>query len=73
MDGWYALILETSVITHQILLADVDGEVLAVSNKCSHLGLPLVGKVSNLLAILHGTSSRQGHKMKGLQEKLSIR
>ena len=30
----------------KILLADVDGEVLAVSNKCSHLGLPLVGKTA---------------------------
>lgn len=30
----------------KILLAEVDGEVLAVSNKCSHLGLPLVGKTA---------------------------
>ena len=29
----------------RILLAEVDGSVFAVSNKCSHLGLPLVGKV----------------------------
>lgn len=28
----------------RILLAAVDGSVKAVSNKCSHLGLPLVGK-----------------------------
>jgi len=28
----------------RILLAAVDGEVFAVSNKCSHLSLPLVGK-----------------------------
>jgi nitrite reductase/ring-hydroxylating ferredoxin subunit len=30
----------------KVLLADVDGEVFAVSNKCSHLGLPLVGKTA---------------------------
>lgn len=30
----------------RILLAAVDGAVKAVSNKCSHLGLPLVGKTS---------------------------
>lgn len=30
----------------KVLLADVAGEVFAVSNKCSHLGLPLVGKTA---------------------------
>ncbi|PRW20446.1 ferredoxin component [Chlorella sorokiniana] len=30
----------------RILLAEVDGAVKAVSNKCSHLGLPLVGKTA---------------------------
>ena len=30
----------------RILLATVDGTVKAVSNKCSHLGLPLVGKTA---------------------------
>lgn len=30
----------------KVLLADLDGEVFAVSNKCSHLGLPLVGKTA---------------------------
>jgi nitrite reductase/ring-hydroxylating ferredoxin subunit len=30
----------------RILLAAVDGDVKAVSNKCSHLGLPLVGKTA---------------------------
>lgn len=30
----------------RVLLAEVDGEVYAVSNKCSHLGLPLVGKTA---------------------------
>jgi nitrite reductase/ring-hydroxylating ferredoxin subunit len=30
----------------RILLAAVDGNVKAVSNKCSHLGLPLVGKTA---------------------------
>jgi nitrite reductase/ring-hydroxylating ferredoxin subunit len=29
----------------QVLFAEVDGTIHAVSNKCSHLGLPLVGKV----------------------------
>ena len=29
-----------------MLLAESDGEVYAVSNKCSHLGLPLVGKTA---------------------------
>ena len=38
----------------QVLLADVDGEVFAVSNKCSHLGLPLVGKVQGLMSPLLG-------------------
>ena len=28
----------------KVLLAEVEGTVYAVSNKCSHLGLPLVGK-----------------------------
>ncbi|KXZ43111.1 hypothetical protein GPECTOR_102g64 [Gonium pectorale] len=28
----------------KVLLVDLAGEVVAVSNKCSHLGLPLVGK-----------------------------
>ncbi len=28
----------------QVLLVELDGEVLAVSNKCSHLGLPLVSR-----------------------------
>lgn len=30
----------------KILLALVEDEVFAVSNKCSHLGLPLVGKTA---------------------------
>jgi nitrite reductase/ring-hydroxylating ferredoxin subunit len=30
----------------RILLAEVEGTVFAVSNKCSHLGLPLVGKTA---------------------------
>ena len=38
-----------SPLLQQILLADVDGDVCAVSNKCSHLGLPLVGKVSGYM------------------------
>ena len=43
----------------QILLADVDGDVCAVSNKCSHLGLPLVGKVSGGLIAKQGTPGAQ--------------
>lgn len=31
---------------NRILLTELDGEVLAVSNKCTHLGLPLVGKTA---------------------------
>lgn len=30
----------------RILIAEADGQVYAVSNKCSHLGLPLVGKTA---------------------------
>jgi len=30
----------------RVLLAESDGQIFAVSNKCSHLGLPLVGKTS---------------------------
>eukprot|EP00798_Chlamydomonas_sp_ICE-L_P003678 gene3678-13753_t len=30
----------------KVLLASVDGSVYAVSNKCTHLGLPLVGKTA---------------------------
>lgn len=30
----------------KILVTSIDGEVYAVSNKCSHLGLPLVGKTA---------------------------
>lgn len=30
----------------RVLLAETDGKVFAVSNKCSHLGLPLVGKTA---------------------------
>jgi|LauGreStaDraftv2_3_1035109.scaffolds.fasta_scaffold07850_2 nitrite reductase/ring-hydroxylating ferredoxin subunit len=37
--------LHKPVTNTKILLAEVNGEVFAVSNKCSHLGLPLVGKV----------------------------
>eukprot|EP00854_Cymbomonas_tetramitiformis_P002745 gene2745-3524_t len=49
----------------KVLLATVDDEVYAVSNKCSHLGLPLVGKTGLLQAKIsdkcvvcpaHGTS-----------------
>ena len=29
----------------KVLLLDVDGDIRAVSNKCSHLGLPLQGKI----------------------------
>eukprot|EP00192_Tetraselmis_astigmatica_P015490 CAMPEP_0117675650 /NCGR_PEP_ID=MMETSP0804-20121206/15728_1 /TAXON_ID=1074897 /ORGANISM="Tetraselmis astigmatica, Strain CCMP880" /LENGTH=151 /DNA_ID=CAMNT_0005484687 /DNA_START=8 /DNA_END=464 /DNA_ORIENTATION=- len=36
------LVVELSV--GRVLLAEVEGAVYAVSNKCSHLGLPLVGK-----------------------------
>jgi nitrite reductase/ring-hydroxylating ferredoxin subunit len=32
----------------RVLLAAVGEEVRAVSNKCSHLGLPLVGKTALL-------------------------
>jgi nitrite reductase/ring-hydroxylating ferredoxin subunit len=32
----------------RILLATANGEVKAVSNKCPHLGLPLVGKTALL-------------------------
>ena len=32
----------------KVLLAAVDGQVYAVNNKCSHLGLPLVGKTALL-------------------------
>ena len=32
----------------RVLLAEVDGAVYAVSNKCTHLGLPLVGKTALL-------------------------
>lgn len=35
----------------RVLVAEVDGTVYAVSNKCTHLGLPLVGKT----ALLQGT------------------
>jgi nitrite reductase/ring-hydroxylating ferredoxin subunit len=28
----------------KVLVVETDGEVFAVSNKCSHLGLPLVGE-----------------------------
>ncbi|GLC46514.1 hypothetical protein PLESTF_000957200 [Pleodorina starrii] len=30
----------------KVLLVELDGQVRAVSNKCSHLGLPLVGKTA---------------------------
>lgn len=30
----------------KVLVVDIDDTVYAVSNKCSHLGLPLVGKTS---------------------------
>ena len=48
-----------SPLLQQILLADVDGDVCAVSNKCSHLGLPLVGKVSGGLIAKQGTPGAQ--------------
>lgn len=38
--------LVVEVAGQKVLLADVDGSVYAVSNKCSHLGLPLVGKTA---------------------------
>jgi nitrite reductase/ring-hydroxylating ferredoxin subunit len=28
----------------KVLVVETEGEVYAVSNKCSHLGLPLVGE-----------------------------
>lgn len=34
----------------KILVAEVDGEIFAVSNKCSHLGLPLQGKTAMFTA-----------------------
>lgn len=39
-------VVETAV--GRILLAEVEGTVFAVSNKCSHLGLPLIGKTALL-------------------------
>ena len=30
----------------RVLLAESDGQIFAVSNKCSHLGLPIVGKTA---------------------------
>lgn len=38
----------------RVLLAEAEGQVYAVSNKCSHLGLPLVGKT----ALLQGKVGR---------------
>jgi len=38
--------LVVEVSGQKILIAESDGEVYAVSNKCSHLGLPLVGKTA---------------------------
>mmetsp|Transcript_25739 Transcript_25739/g.69873 ORF Transcript_25739/g.69873 Transcript_25739/m.69873 type:complete len:153 (+) Transcript_25739:88-546(+) len=32
----------------RVLVAEADGQIYAVSNKCSHLGLPLVGKTALL-------------------------
>jgi nitrite reductase/ring-hydroxylating ferredoxin subunit len=38
----------------RVLLAFSDGKVFAVSNKCSHLGLPLVGKTALLQGEVSG-------------------
>ncbi|GAX82006.1 hypothetical protein CEUSTIGMA_g13588.t1 [Chlamydomonas eustigma] len=38
--------LVVEVAGQKVLFAEVDGAVYAVSNKCSHLGLPLVGKTA---------------------------
>lgn len=38
----------------RVLIAEAEGQIYAVSNKCSHLGLPLVGKT----ALLQGKVSR---------------
>lgn len=32
----------------RVLIVGVDDEVYAVSNKCSHLGLPIVGESANV-------------------------
>lgn len=44
----------------RILVADVDGDIFAVSNKCSHLGLPLVGKVRFILRFQINETERRG-------------
>jgi hypothetical protein len=44
----------------KILFAAVDGEVFAVSNKCSHLGLPLIGKTSFFQGQVSGSTLRLG-------------
>jgi len=36
----------------RVLLAEVDGSIYAVSNKCSHLNLPLVGKTAMFQATI---------------------
>ena len=42
----------------KVLLAEAGGEIYAVSNKCSHLGLPLVGKTAMFQAeVLHGRNA----------------
>jgi Rieske [2Fe-2S] domain len=44
----------------KILFAAVDGEVFAVSNKCSHLGLPLIGKTSFFQGEVSSSTLRVG-------------
>lgn len=39
----------------RVLLADDNGTIRAVSNKCSHLGLPLVGKTALLQGEISGS------------------
>mmetsp|Transcript_5521 Transcript_5521/g.9725 ORF Transcript_5521/g.9725 Transcript_5521/m.9725 type:complete len:148 (-) Transcript_5521:137-580(-) len=55
--------LVVSIAGQKVLLKKLDGQVYAVSNKCSHLGLPLEGKIlkasyddSCVTCAAHGTS-----------------
>lgn len=55
--------LVVEVSGNKILLAEVNGEVCAVSNKCSHLGLPLVGKTAMFQGVVkNGCIECPAHK-----------